>query len=45
MLSSVAYGQSKSANNNCPCSNSLEISDWKPQLNKALDTRDNPYYR
>ncbi|WP_090499645.1 YARHG domain-containing protein [Pedobacter terrae] len=39
LISTVVYGQSKSANNNCPCSISSEISNWKPQLAKGFDTK------
>ncbi|RZL18584.1 MAG: hypothetical protein EOO96_26980, partial [Pedobacter sp.] len=37
LIASTVYGQSKSSNINCPCSNSSEISEWKPQFNKGYN--------
>lgn len=36
---SAAYGQSKPANNNCPCSVQSTIGEWKPEFNKGFDQK------
>lgn len=39
LLAFTAYGQPKSSSSNCPCSNSSEISEWKPQFDKGYDLK------